>query len=127
LAEAAARPVWNAAPLLLQRPGCGTGRDTDDSPQVTVPHRVAPPGAIEVSIPRVAIIHLDERGALHSAMTNTGCTPSLHDDLWVAGPDGELVRPTASVLRQLQRRWVGDFRTAGVDVVQTRPADQIGA
>ncbi len=70
---------------------------------------------ISVTVPRTAIVRVDDRGQVLAAMTNTGCPPGASDDVWHQHPDGSLVRAPAGAA---DRAWVGDFSERGVFVAQ---------
>ncbi len=64
------------------------------------------------------MIRVDGKGRILAAWTNTGCAPRPTDEIYLTHPDGSISAATTAVLAH--RRWVGDFTTAGVYVLQDR-------
>lgn len=73
--------------------------------------------AIEVSIPPVVWLEVDEAGRLLAAATNTGCAPRTGDMVVARRPDRSVVAEVAIDLEEVA--WVGDFTHPAVLVPQT--------
>lgn len=72
---------------------------------------------IEVSIPPVAWLEVDEAGRLLAAATNTGCAPRTGDTVVARRPDRSVVAEVTIDLDEVA--WVGDFTEPAVLVPQT--------
>jgi hypothetical protein len=107
LAPAAAEQA--GAPALVEDPSCA---GPIDGAPVDASVSAAPAGAgqqMSVSVPAVAMVRLDDAGAVVEAATNTGCAPRAGDAVYVVQADGSL-EPAALPAVD----WVGDFTQAGV-------------
>jgi hypothetical protein len=109
-----------APPMLLESPSCQAAAMNEGRPTATS----SPAGsmALTVTVPPVAVMHVDDRNRIVSAMTNTGCAPRTTDQLWLVAPDGRFV--AASPELASAHRWVGDFRMPGVNVKQAPGPDE---
>ena len=92
------QPAASPAPVLPQHPASMT---------------------VTVRVPRTAMIKIDASGQVVAAWTNTGCSPSRTDDLWVMRPDGSIGLAPSPALAEIS--WRGDFSAAGVFVAQSDP------
>jgi hypothetical protein len=102
-----------ARPTLIEQSSCASA-----APSATP---VGDAGVtLSVSIPAVAIVHVNARGAIVSALTNTGCAPRTGDLLYVVRPDGTLALSTTVHVRRVH--WVGDFTQIGV--LQPQPVER---
>ncbi len=102
------------APELVEDSHCGGAPVTTDPPAPAAGG--GSPGeavqTITVTVPRTAIVAVDDLGRIVSASTNTGCAPQVGDDLYYRHPDGGLTQAPTDELAGL--RWVGDFTQRGV-------------
>lgn len=95
-------------PALVERSVCAGAR-AGPVHEPTGPDGVGQ--TITVTVPATATLHLDNRGRVVAAWTNTGCAPRPGDDLFLVHPDGT-IEPSPAPLPT--RTWIGDFREAGV-------------
>jgi hypothetical protein len=97
---------------LIERPACSAPPRTPAPPSASGQDAGA---AVGVTVRPTALVHVDARGRVTAAWTNTGCAPRRTDDLFVHRVDGS-IRPGDRDLAA--RRWIGDFRNPGVLVAQ---------
>lgn len=106
-------------PDIVSWDGSIAGPSAVPGPAVTVP---GAGGAQEVSVtvPRLALLRVDESGHVVAAVTNTGCAPQPSDATYVVTPSGEHVATPGERFAHL--RFTGDFREAGRWIDQRMPA-----
>lgn len=116
-ATATGWPDRHVPTTLIERPGCDAPPSTD-SLEPAGPHQTArgAPQEISVVVPETAVIRVNGRGKVLSAMTNTGCRPRRGDDVYIARPGGTLTRSFGTEI--VDRLWTGDFTRRGVQVSQ---------
>jgi hypothetical protein len=122
-ATAKGSPDRHVPPTLIERPGCDAP-PTVNSFEPAGPHGTARGASqvISVVVPETAIIRVNGRGKVLSAMTNTGCRPRRGDDIYIARPGGKLTQAVGTEI--VERRWTGDFTRPGVQVSQRGPTQQ---
>ncbi len=109
--ETASEPPVSGADGLIEAPAC---REAVPA-AATAP--AADPAAVTVQIAPTALVQVDHRGRVVAAWTNTGCAPSLGDDVYIEGPDGRIRPARAAAL--VTHPWIGDFTQPGVFASQT--------
>jgi hypothetical protein len=97
-------------PALIESGSCA--RIDPTAPRNSVEDAGGANATITVSIPAVAIVHVNSHGRVVSALTNTGCAPRPGDALYVIRPDGTLTLWTNA--RATHMHWTGDFTQIGV-------------
>lgn len=102
-----------ASPRLIERSACASPPAEPGAPAPGSPGGTDQ--VVSVDIRPTAVVRLDADGGVITAWTNTGCAPRATDHLFVELADGSIVAADADLAA---RRWVGDFRDAGVAVVQ---------
>ncbi len=119
-ATAQGRPDRHVPTTLIERPGCDAPPSMD-SVEPASHHQTARGVQQEISVvvPETAVIRVNGRGKVLSAMTNTGCRPRRGDDVYIARPGGTLTRSFDTEI--VDRRWTGDFTRSGVQVSQRGP------
>lgn len=89
-------------PLVVEAAHCGAG----DAAKAPVSGAVVGQ-TIRVSVPRTAIVDVDDTGGVLTAGTNTGCRPAPGDDLYIRRPNGTIEpAPTGAFAGAT---WRGDF------------------
>jgi hypothetical protein len=68
--------------------------------------------ALEVRVPRIAMVSYDSGDRIAAVATNTGCAPRAGDEVYVVLDDGNLVAAPDFALDGIE--WRGDFTAAGV-------------
>ena len=118
LGHAGARSDTARSRPLVERPGCS--RTLDDTDQQDLgPTAGGLVQEVTVQVPQTAMVRVDGKGRILAAWTNTGCAPRPTDEIYLTRPDGSIVAAaTTAVLAH--HRWIGDFTTAGVYVLQDR-------
>lgn len=110
-----AEPAERPAIVLVEDTTCATPA----SPATpATPEPAAGSVTIQVTIPPVAWLEVDETGRLIAAATNTGCAPRTGDEVFVRRPDSTLVEVTVDLDAIA---WVGDFTQPAVLAPQTDP------
>ena len=68
--------------------------------------------ALEVRVPRIAMVSYDRADRIDAVATNTGCAPRPGDEVYIVLDDGNLVAAPDFALDGIE--WRGDFTAAGV-------------
>ena len=100
-------------PTLIERAACVSDEAADTPAQVSAAGGGGEVSqALEVRVPRIAMVSYDSGDRIAAVATNTGCAPRAGDEVYVVLDDGNLVAAPDFALDGIE--WRGDFTAAGV-------------
>jgi hypothetical protein len=119
IGRSAPAPSELSAPSALVRPTSIERAECVSDEAAATPAQVPTVGgggevsqALEVRVPRIAMVSYDSGDRIAAVATNTGCAPRAGDEVYVVLDDGNLVAAPDFALDGIA--WRGDFTAAGV-------------
>ena len=101
-------------PTLIERTACVSDEAAETRAQVSTAGSSGGEvsQALEVRVPRIAMVSYDRADRIDAVATNTGCAPRPGDEVYIVLDDGNLVAAPDFALDGIE--WLGDFTAAGV-------------
>ena len=119
IGRSAPAPSELSAPSALVRPTLIERAECVSDEAAATPAQVSTAGgggevsqALEVRVPRIAMVSYDSGDRIAAVATNTGCAPRAGDEVYIVLDDGNLVAAPDFALDGIE--WRGDFTAAGV-------------